>query len=51
MNSCEFTFLITSLACCISEGKTAEELAYLAAILVQLGDTLAMIAARDSFCQ
>ena len=51
MNSCNFTFLISSLACCLTEGKTADEINYLASILVQLGDTMFSISARQAFCE
>ena len=51
MNSCNFTLLISSLACCLAEGKTPDEINYLASILVQLGDTMFAITARDAFCE
>lgn len=50
MNSCEFTALITALACCIADGKNQEELTLLSSILMQLGDTLATIAAHQALC-
>lgn len=50
MNSCEFTFLISSLACCIADGKSTEEVNYIGSVLTQLGDTLMAIGAREAFC-
>ena len=50
MNSLELTTAITALANAIACRLTAEELALLSGILVQLGDTLATIAARESLC-
>ena len=44
MNGCEIVTLVSTLACIISQDKTAEELALLATILTQLGDSLATIA-------
>ena len=51
MNSCNFTLLISSLACCLAEGKTTDEINYLASILVQLGDTMFAITAREAYCE
>lgn len=50
MQSCEFAMAITAIACCIAEEKTAEELALMSSILMQLGDTLGTISARDALC-
>ena len=50
MNSFELTSAITALAYAVASNLTVEELALLAGILVQLGDTLATIAARKSLC-
>ena len=47
MNICETTFFITALANIITSSLTEEETAYLAALLVQLGDTLATILAQE----
>ena len=44
MNPLEATASVTALANAIACALTAEEIALLAAILVQLGDTLATIA-------
>ncbi|MCF0124534.1 MAG: hypothetical protein HUJ68_02050 [Clostridia bacterium] len=43
MKSCDFVLFISALACNIVEGKTEEEIAVLAALFTQLGDTLATI--------
>lgn len=51
MSSCEFTMTISALACCIAQDKTPEELALISSIFMQLGDTLATIAARDALCE
>lgn len=50
MNSCEFTFLLSSLACCIADGKSAEEVNFIGSALAQLGDTPVAIGARESLC-
>lgn len=42
---------ISALACCIAQDKTPEELALISSIFMQLGDTLATIAARDALCE
>ena len=51
MQSCEFTFFISSLACCIADGKSADEINFIASVVVQLGDTLVAIGAREAFCK
>ena len=51
MNSIELTSSITAIANAIACKKTASELALLAGILVQLGDTLATIAASKALCE
>ncbi len=50
MNPCELSATITALANGIACGKTADELTLLAAVFVQLGDTLATIAVGQSLC-
>lgn len=50
MNSLELTSAVTALANAIACRLTVDEIALLASILVQLGDTLATIAARESLC-
>ena len=51
MNSLELTGAITALSNAIACKLTAEEAALLASILVQIGDTLATIAAQESLCE
>ena len=51
MNSLELTTAITALANAISLRLTVEELSLLAGIFVQLGDTLATIAAQKALCE
>lgn len=51
MQSCDLVLSISALACCIAEGKTAEEIGMISSVLVQLGDTLATIAAQQALCE
>ena len=51
MNALELTSAVTALANALACRLTAEELSLLSSILVQLGDTLATIAARESLCE
>ena len=51
MNSLELTSAITALANAISCKLNASELALIASIFVQLGDTLATIAAQNALCE
>ena len=46
VNSLDLTAAITALANAIARDLTLEELALLAAVFVQIGDTLATIAAQ-----
>lgn len=41
---------VTVLASSLAEGRSTEEISLLAAVLTQLGDTLATIAAQNAFC-
>lgn len=50
MNSLELTSALTGLANAIACKLTLDEIALLASIFVQLGDTLATIVARESLC-
>ena len=50
MNSLELTTVVNTLANAIACKLTIDETALLASVLVQLGDTLATIATRESFC-
>ena len=51
MNSLELTAAITAIANAISCRLTIDELALLAGILVQLGDTLATIVSQRALCE
>ena len=51
MNPCELTASITAAANAIACKLGDDELALLAAVLVQLGDTLATIAAHRAVCE
>ena len=51
MNSLELTGAVTALANAIACRLTMEEIALVASVLVQLGDTLATIAAREGLCE
>ena len=46
MNSCELTLLITAIANSIADTRSVAELSLLAGVFVQIGDTLATIAAK-----
>ena len=50
MNQIELTGIITALANAMSHRLSTEEIALLASIFVQLGDTLATIAAANAIC-
>lgn len=50
MQSCELALSISALACCISEGKRPQEIALVSSVFMQLGDTLATIAAHEALC-
>lgn len=51
MNACELTASVTALANAIACRLSDEDLALLSAVLVQLGDTLATIAAQRGLCR
>ena len=51
MSSLELTSAVTALANIIACKLTPEEIALASSLFVQLGDTLATIAARESFCE
>lgn len=51
MNNIELTSAITLMANAISCRLTSEELGLVASILVQLGDTLATVAAQRALCE
>lgn len=50
MNSCQLTASITTFANVISNNLSIDETTLLAAIFVQLGDTLATIATQRTIC-
>ena len=47
----ELTVAVTAAANCLYEQLTADELAVLAAVLVQLGDTLATLSVQKALIQ
>ena len=51
MNSFELTGAITALANALACSLSIDEIALLAGIFVQLGDTLATIAAHENLCR
>ena len=51
MNACELTASVTALAYAIACNLKNDELSLLAAVLVQLGDTLVTIATQRSICE
>ena len=51
MNSCELTASITAIANSLSCKLDNEQLTLLAAVLVQLGDTLVTIATQRALCK
>ena len=51
MNSLELTASITALANAVACNLTVSELALVASLFVQLGDTLATIAAGRAICE
>ena len=48
MPDCEFVTFIPILACSISKDKSSDEISFISAFFVQLGDTLATIATLKS---
>ena len=50
IKSLELTSAVTALANAIACNLTVDEIALIASIFVQLGDTLATIAARENLC-
>ena len=51
MSPFELTGMVTAIANALACKLTAPELALVASIFVQLGDTLATIAAQESLCE
>lgn len=50
MRSLELTYVITALAGAIACNLTLDEIALVAGVFVQIGDTLATIAASENLC-
>lgn len=51
MNPCQLTASVTAVANALACKLSEEEIALLATILVQLGDTLATILAQKAICK
>lgn len=51
MNPCETTATITAIANALARKCSNEELAFLASVLVQLGDTLVTISTQRALCE
>lgn len=51
MNACNLTAAVTSSANTIACGLKAEEITLLSSLFMQLGDTLATIAAQRTLCE
>ncbi|MGN0426199.1 MAG: DUF6774 domain-containing protein [Agathobacter sp.] len=51
MNNCSNLYLLSTIACRLSECLQADELAILSADLMALADMLASIAARQAACK
>ena len=51
MNSCELTTSVTAVANALACKFTNDELALLASLFVQLGDTLATIVTQRTLCE
>jgi hypothetical protein len=50
MQSCELVTFVTAVACTISQCYSEDELAVIAAVFSQLGDTLETILAQEQLC-
>ena len=50
LNSCELTAAVTAIANCLAENLGDDELSLVSAFFVNLGDTLALIAAHRGSC-
>lgn len=50
MDGCSLNLSISALACAIAKDKSNEEIAHLAVIFTQLGDSLATIASTNELC-
>ena len=50
MNPCEFSAMITSIACLIAKDKCPDEIELLGVIFTQLGDTLLTMSTYENIC-
>lgn len=51
MDGCSLNLSVSALACAIAKGKSNDDIALLAIVFTQLGDSLATIAAGNEICQ
>lgn len=51
MNSCELVAFVTGVACVLFDCMEDEEVALLAAVFSQLGDTLVTMSAQQAACK
>ena len=51
MNPLELKASLTAIANAIASKRTVSEIAFIASIFVQIGDTLATIAAQKALCE
>ena len=51
MSPCELVSFVTAVSCSIANCCSEDEMAVLAAVFTQLGDTLATIAVQREICQ
>ncbi len=51
MNSCELVTYVSSIACALSRFCDRDDLALMAAVFTQLGDTLQTILTHDEICR
>ncbi len=50
MNPCEYTMLVSTIACSIAQDRSEEEVELLAAFFSQLGDSLATFITYKAVC-
>lgn len=50
MSGCEYSVMITGIACALAKEKSCDEISLLAAFFTQLGDTLATLAVYHDVC-
>ena len=51
MKACEYTTLVSTIACCIAERFPEEQLPLISAILTQIADTLTTMLAFQDTCE